>query len=170
MPKKKGAVLTAERVHQALNYDPETGVFTWKESNSNRRKNGAVAGCTFNGRTYVCVDYKICFAHRLAWLYMTGEWPTHQIDHINGDPSDNRIANLRDVSQSVNLENQRKPRSNNTSGYLGVKPYKRGNKKPWVSQIVVKGKTINLGYFETAIAGHEAYLAAKRKLHIGNTL
>lgn len=166
----QGRELTADRVREVVEYKPDTGQFFWKKSTSNRRKAGQLAGCFSNGRPALCIDYKQIIASRLAWFYVHGVWPSGVIDHINGNPSDNRIANLRDVSQSVNLENQRKPRSNNTSGYLGVKPYKRGNKKPWVSQIVVRGKVINLGYFETAIAGHEAYLSAKRKLHIGNTL
>lgn len=162
--------LTLERVREVVHYNPDTGIFYWKQSTSNRKKVGDIAGCVCRGRVTVCIDYKQLIAARLAWFYVHGVWPTNNIDHINGNPSDNRIANLRDVPQSVNLENQRRPRSNNQSGYLGVKPYTRGKKKPWQAAIVVRGKQRSLGYFETAQLAHEAYLSAKRKFHIGNTI
>lgn len=166
----QGRELTVDRVREVVAYKPDTGQFFWKKSTSNRRKAGQLAGCFSKGRLALCIDYNQIIAARLAWFYVHGVWPTGVIDHINGDPSDNRITNLRDVSQSVNLENQRKPKSNNRSGYLGVKPYKRGKLKPWIAAIVVEGKQKALGYFETAELAHAAYLSAKRKLHTGNTI
>ena len=108
------------------------------------------------------------YAHRLAWLFATGEWPKETIDHINGDRGDNRIANLRDVPRRINCENQRKARSVNRVGLLGVSRA-TGNRpgKPYTAFIGVRGKSVGLGYFPTAELAHEAYLAAKRRLHEG---
>ena len=86
--------------------------------------------------------------YRLAWLYVYGKLPDGDIDHINGKPSDDRIKNLRDVSRSVNLQNQRAARSNNSSGLLGIFFQKTMNK--WTSKIQLDWKTKSLGYFDTA--------------------
>ena len=106
--------------------------------------------------------------YRLAWLYVHGKLPDGDIDHINGKPSDDRIKNLRDVSRSVNLQNQRAARSNNSSGLLGVFFQKTMNK--WTSKIQLDWKTKSLGYFDTAEEAHAAYLKAKRELHEGCTI
>ena len=99
---------------------------------------------------------------------MYGEMPKQNIDHINGIRDDNRIENLRDVSQKINLQNKRNPNANSTSKFLGVCWHKSRNK--WQSQIAVNGKDKYLGLFETAELAHEAYLIAKRELHEGCTL
>jgi hypothetical protein len=104
--------------------------------------------------------------HRLAWLYFYGSWPALFIDHINGNRSDNRISNLRDVPLVVNNQNQREPRGNNTNGFLGV----RVRNERIYAEIAVNGKSIKLGNFPSKEAAHEAYVQAKRKLHPGCTL
>ena len=94
--RKYNTVLTAERLRELLNYDPLTGVFSWRVNGRGRSGVGTVAGGSNHKR--IAIDKKEYFVHRLAWLYVHGCWPTEDIDHINGDPSDNRIANLREAN------------------------------------------------------------------------
>lgn len=163
--------LTAERLREILSYDPDTGEFTWKKS---RRgvKAGATAGC-LNGSGYLLIriDGKLYRAHRLAWFYMTGEWPLREIDHKEGESSNNRWFNLREASHRKNIENQRNAHKGNTSEVLGIclkKDHYRAS--PWIAKITIGGKQKNLGYFRTKEAAHEAYLRAKRELHEGCTI
>ena len=149
--------LTAEYLRSILNYDPETGIFTRKVRTANSVKVGDVAGCS-NGDGYLRLrlQSRLFYAHRLAWLYMYGEWPKGQIDHINRDRSDNRISNLREVTNKQNAQNSSKP-SNNTSGYPGICWHKRDSK--WVACIRHNQKLIHLGLFKTieeAIAARKA--------------
>lgn len=163
--------LTANRLRELLKYDSETGSFTWivcrGKANSSknagwiRKETGPHAA-----RRVIEVDQQNHFAHRLAWLYVHGDWPIGVIDHINGNTLDNRIQNLRDVSQRINQQNRRKTSSR--SGLLGA--HWRERDKKWSSAIVVGGKAIHLGIFETAETAHAAYVAAKRKLHEGCTI
>ena len=99
---------------------------------------------------------------------MYGTWPENQIDHINGVRHDNRIDNLRDVLQSTNAQNQRKPSATNKCGFLGVNFHKCSNR--WIAQIHVQGKKKHLGLFDTPKEAHEAYVTAKRELHEGCTI
>lgn len=167
MPKVIHPPLTADRLRELVAYDPDTGVFTRRKVMGKTSRVGDVIGSiNKQGRLEISVSGKIHFAHRLAWLYMTGDWPKYTIDHIDGDPINNRFANLRDVPHSVNTENVRAPRSNSRSGILGVA--KRHHK--WRSAIVVKGKYIFLGSFATQEEASDAYVKAKRLYHTGNTL
>jgi hypothetical protein len=105
-------------------------------------------------------------SHRLAWLYITGDWP-RAVDHINGNRCDNRWENLREVDNKTNTENARHARSSNRScGVLGVT--KRG--KRFIAQIKSDGVHRYLGSFHDAASAHLAYVAAKRELHEGCTL
>ncbi len=149
--------LTAEYLRSILHYDPDTGIFTWKVRTSNRVKVGDIAGSQ-DGQGYlqVRVQSRDYLAHRLAWLYIRGEWPKDQIDHINRNRSDNRIANLREVTNKQNGQNASKSRSN-TSGYPGIYWYKPYSK--WRARITHNYKDIHLGYFsilEDAIAARKA--------------
>lgn len=159
------ADLTAARVRELLDYNPDTGVFTWKISPAQRIKRGTVAGAAAE---YVRIQIggRKLRAHRLAWLYMTGAWPTQEVDHIDGDPLNNRWANLRNVSRVVNMQNQRQARSDNPTKLLGAHPHGRG----YASTINVRGQTHYLGRFSTPEAAHAAYVAAKRRLHEGCTI
>jgi hypothetical protein len=122
MPKVIHPPLNADRLRELVAYDPETGIFTRKIVISKVGSVGDVLGFVTNqGRLEISVAGKIYFAHRLAWLYMTGEWPQHTIDHIDGCPANNRLDNLRDVPHATNTENVRRARSNSKSGILGVK-------------------------------------------------
>lgn len=159
---------TAEQVREVLDYDAETGIFTWKVRLSIRvpavgapagtkTKVGYLQGAIRGYRTYM---------HRLAWVWMTGEWPANHIDHINGDRSDNRWTNLRDVTRSVNLQNQRKAAANSSTKLLGAHPF-QGRFK---AEIGVNGKSRHIGCFATAEEAHAAYVAAKREFHAGCTI
>ena len=101
-----------------LHYCPETGVFTWRVRTSNRVQVGDVAGCAgAGGRVVIRIKGVNHYAHRLAWLYMTGAWPVGVVDHMNGDPSDNRWCNLRDATPAENSANRRKVRTDAGEGY-----------------------------------------------------
>lgn len=161
-------MISAERLRELLHYEPSTGVFT-RLMTSGGRKAGTVAQGNLSDQGYwmISVCSKQYRAHRLAWLYVHGVWP-EQIDHINGVKSDNRIANLRCVSRSVNLQNQRRAQSSNRTGLLGVSLRQGENK--WQAQIMVNGKRYTLGRFTTPELAYAAYLKAKRELHEGCTI
>jgi hypothetical protein len=140
-----------------LKYDAETGHFTDDDGRriGHQRKDG-----------YRAVGQHL--EHRLAWFGVTGQWPAYQIDHINGDKTDNRWANLRAATPSQNKENIHRPQANNKSGFLGVTWHKRDRR--WRATLRVQGRAKHLGYFDTPEAAHCAYLGAKRVLHQFNTL
>lgn len=164
-----GSELTAELLRAVVDYDPETGVFRWKTAVGSRAKRGEVAGCVGkNGYVFMHVIGKHQYAHRLAWLYVYGVWPSGQIDHINGCRVDNRICNLRDVSHTANCENKRKALPNNKTGLLGVSWSAVMNK--YLAAIVSGGVTHRLGYFDDKHEAHAAYVAAKRQLHQACTI
>lgn len=152
---------------QLLKYDSETGSFTWLVSPSKRIKAGSLAGSLHHkGYIQIRINKKNYLAHRLAWLYHYGTLPNKTIDHINGEKNDNRITNLRDISQSDNCQNLL--RSRGSSGLIGAHFQKLRNR--WSSSIKLNGIKTHLGYFKTAEEAHTAYLAAKRSMHPSNTL
>jgi len=157
-------MVTQARLHEILSYDPETGIFTWK-CRVSRTAAGSVAGTVrANGYLRIKFDRSLFYAHRLAWLYVYGTVPIGYIDHIDGNPGNNAISNLRDVSQLINAQNIRRPKSHNKStGVLGVN--KNGSK--FRAKICVNGLHKHLGCFLTPEEAHEAYLKAKRLLHVG---
>ena len=157
--------MDAHTLRSVLDYDPDTGKFTWKVRPSARTFAGDTAGC-IDKEGYRLIKYrrKVYFAHRLAWLYVYGEWPKDKTDHINGAKSDNRIANLRDVTNSQNMQNQHRAMRTNRSGLLGVCTGKRGNR--FAAVISVSGKQHRLGWFDTPKEAHEVYMNAKKANHI----
>lgn len=166
------STLTYDDLHALFVYDPTTGVFTRRVARGYRgcHRAGSVAGYV-NERGYVTimVDRKPYLAHRLAWLYMTGALPVDQVDHVDGDRSNNRWLNLREASNAQNAQNRREASASNRScGLLGVTWNARAAK--WVAQIRVEGKNRGLGYFDSAEEAHTTYLIAKAKLHPFNTL
>lgn len=157
--------LSAERARELFSYDPETGVIVRKVATTNSLKVGDVAGSPqSNGYLRVRVGCKLLHAHRLAWLIYTGEWPLQTIDHINGIRSDNRLSNLRDVSKAVNNQNKRAACS--SSGYAGV--FKSGAR--FASKVTIQRAQKYLGTYDTPAEAHQAYVTAKRQLHVGCTI
>lgn len=159
------AILTQERLHELLNYNPATGLFTWKVSPNRRIRVGQEAGCLKScGYISIKVDGTIYQAHRLAWMYVYGALPKMALDHKNGGKSDNRISNLRMLSGAENMQNLHGPMSSNkTSGLLGASWNKKIGR--WVAQIRTNGSTKHLGCFQTPEEAHRAYLMAKSQLH-----
>ena len=157
-------MLTQEKLKEYLRYNPETGIFIWIKSTSNRIKLGGQVG---NINTIGYRETKLLgeryLLHRLAFLYVNGEFPENHIDHINGIRDDNRISNLRDVTTHGNMQNMRVPTKRNTVGLLGVSYDKMRNK--FKAQICVNSKNKLLGRFDTKEQAHEAYLIAKREFH-----
>lgn len=160
--------LTPERLRELLHYNSDTGVFTWRhQANNNGVPQGAVAGTRhIQGYVHIGIDGTQYLAHRLAWLYVHGVWPANHIDHLDGRRTNNAIANLRDAPQTINMQNLKRARADNTSGYLGVSR----NKKRWKAEIFTQGKRKHIGTYDTPELAHQAYLQAKRQLHEGNTL
>lgn len=133
--------ISIERLREALNYDPETGVFVWKEDRGPRWKADTKAGSIMQlGYIAISLDGARLLAHRMAWAYMTGEWPVSYIDHKDGNPSNNSFANLRPCTPAQNLWNT-KLSKNNTTGVKGVFYDKRT--KAYRVQIKVNGRSVN---------------------------
>lgn len=153
--------LTHENLRNTLNYDKETGLFRWIVKRKGIEKSGIAGRITDQGYRVICIDYKQYRAHRLAWLYIYGEWPPHEIDHINGIRSDNRIENLRSATHKQNRRNSLMYASNKT-GFKGVYFYKQ--KKKWVAQIKMDGTTKYLGIFSKPEDAYEAYCNAGKLL------
>lgn len=151
--------ITANRVRELLDYDPLTGVFVWKvHKGGGAPSNGDPAGSRMSsGQINLGIDGTRYLAHRIAWLHYYGVWPTKIIDHINGDNSDNRIANLREASHVVNGLNAKR-KKNATTKYCGVDFHKR--RQQWRSRL--SGN--HLGWFPNEEQAYAAYLAQLRKI------
>lgn len=147
--------LTQTKLKKMLHYNPDTGLFTWLINNRNEINIGDIAGCLnkITGYIIIGINGKIYQAHRLSWLYMHGYFPEYKIDHKNGKGDDNRWVNLRHVTHSCNMQNQ-KINKRNTSGFPGIKWSK--SEKRWRSQLTVNKRTIYLGLYTNIL---EAALA-----------
>lgn len=162
--------MNPDRLRELLAYEPTTGVFTWRVRRGGPTRVGSVAG-HINPRGYreIKLDYVLYLAHRLAWMYVHGEWPRAALDHVNGARDDNRLSNLREcVDGIVNQHNLHKPRSDNTSGATGVSWHKQS--KQWNAQLRVAGRRKHIGLFATKEEASAAYVSAKRLYHKGCTL
>jgi len=156
--------LTHARLIDVLDYDRDSGLFTWRKA-TNPRMNllvGSVAGCLRpDGYLSISIDGDSFLAHRLAWFWITGQWPAEEIDHKNGAKADNRLANLREANRSQNRQNTR--RSFSETGLVGVSWCKRD--KRFRAVIKLNGRQKSLGYFTTAESAQVAYLRAKKEIH-----
>jgi hypothetical protein len=154
-------MITQTRLRELLEYAPETGEFIWKVSHP-RAAVGAVAGAADHyGYIVIRLDTRLYKAHRLAWLYVHGEWPQQNIDHINRIKNDNRMANLRLADQSANMHNVG-VRVNSKSGVAGVTW--RADRKKWNARIKVGYKNFNLGLFDDVAAAIAARRSAETRL------
>ena len=139
------ATLTQDELKSLLMYDPATGVFTWRVNRNCQPKDSLAGTKTYHGYMAIKVNGVTHRAHRLAWLYVHGEWPTSELDHVNRVRSDNRIDNLRLTTRFLNMQNLTK--TNTSSKHVGVS--RLGNNMRWRAYINIKGKQINLGVFKT---------------------
>ena len=157
-------MLTQKELKDILNYSLETGVFTWKVNMSQSVKAGHIAG-TLEAKGYIRIGVqgKYTRAHRLAWLYVYGYLPKGFLDHIDGNPSNNRIGNLRECTNNENMKNRKIDRSN-TSGYKGVSWHK--HRCMWVARAMLNKKSYSLGYFDTPEKASAVYQEFT-KLHHG---
>jgi hypothetical protein len=151
------AMISAERLRELLNYDPETGAFTWRAPRRGHRAGGIAGHLNEKGYVRISVDGRRYAAHRLAWLYMTGEWPEDQIDHKDLSRANNRWENLRPATNAQNQMNS--TAKIGTSGRKGVYWYAG----KWQARIWVNGKAINLGRFEDKEKAAAAYVLHARK-------
>lgn len=162
-------LITCARVRELIDFVAETGEILWRKKPRQSRRDGLTVGNVGpQGYLRVCLDGRDYQGHRIAWLWYYGAWPVGDVDHINGDRSDNRIANLRCVSRSVNLQNLRSAHRISRSGLLGA--HWSSDKQKWKSRIKAGGKFHWLGYFDSAELAHSAYVNAKRALHEGCTI
>lgn len=156
-------MITYEFLKEILHYDPITGLFTWKVDRSGAVKIGSIAGGPHNkGYWNIRVGDKKYLAHRLAWFWMTGEWPEEQIDHKDCNRRNNTWVNLREATRSQNAKNTTKYK-NNKSGFKGVCFSKQSEN--YIAQIQLNGRTKFLGHFNTAEEAAEAYKIAVTWYH-----
>lgn len=163
--------ITQEFLRSSLTYDPETGLFRWKSRDDcnpqwNAQFAGKIAGMVNDkGRIHIGITIdgvtKKFYAHRLAFIYMTGSCPD-QVDHRDGHPGNNIWDNLRPATQTQNMQN-RTIHANNTSGFKGVS-WDRASGK-WLAQIRINNRNKNLGRFASAQEAHAAYCSAADTYH-----
>lgn len=154
--------LTIEDIHQLFRYDPNTGILTWSDKCVKSNKVGSEVGWVGLGYHKVEVYGKTYQVHRIVWAYVYNEWPSKFIDHINGIRDDNRICNLRDVSQRENTCNRQMHRDGKHPGYFYNKWEKR-----WDARISLGRKRYNLGLFDTEEQAAEAYRTAREEIERG---
>jgi hypothetical protein len=155
-------ILTQERLRFLMDYDPDTGLFTRKVKVKHQPAGAIVGTSGTRGYLQCNIDGKPYKLHRLAWLYVHGEWPADQIDHINHITSDNRLCNLRVVSCAENHQNRAR-KTNSASGYLGVTWHKRDRR--WQAHLEVNGKAIHLGSYQDLDLAVAARKQAELKFH-----
>jgi|CXWK01.1.fsa_nt_gi hypothetical protein len=149
--------LTQQQLKSLLDYNPDTGRFVWTKNSS---KHGRIAGQVSNGYRIIELYGRTYTAHRLAWLYVHGVLPPI-LDHANGDPDDNRIANLRPATRSQNAANSRK-REDNTSGYKGVSRAGNG----WVAHVKCGSRKHRSRRYDSPQEAHAKYVEEATK-HFG---
>lgn len=154
--------LRAARLRELFDYDPETGAFVRRVTRSSNARSGDVAGClTPYGYLVINIDGKLYMCHRLAWLYMTGGWPSDlDVDHIDGNRANNRWSNLRLATRSQNLSNRQ-----GGKGKTGVRGVTLSPKGRYVAKIWVRYRPIHIGTYDTLEEAKRAREAAGHKYH-----
>lgn len=160
MPRREALTrLTAKYVRSVLVYDSDTGIFTWRVRVAMRARAGDIAGHRMrSGYVQIMIDKVHYQAHRLAWLYVTGMWPSGDLDHKDLNKSNNAISNLREATDTQNKGNRRALK-NNKLGVKGVL-YDAKMRRPYRAQIWINGRSVYLGGFATAEEASAAYAAA----------
>lgn len=153
-----------ETIISNLSYNINTGIIVWKKDRrTGKVKAGEVAGWdNGNGYRRIEINGQRAYAHHIAWLLLTGEWPADEIDHINGNPHDNRPCNLRQASRYENNRNTR-TRKHNSCGIKGITYDARYG--VWYARITLNKKRTHLGSFETSQAAYQAYCDAAKRMH-----
>ena len=163
---KSNPLPSLAELNDLLDYNPETGLFTWKKNRGNVRA-GSIAGTLHRtGYVHITINRKIYKAHRLAYKMYYGSDPVDQVDHIDCDRSNNRIANLRDATPSQNHANTR-VRKKNSSGIKGVYMTSNRKKFPWKACIKINKKLTYLGSYKTKEEAALAYDKAAKE-HFGD--
>jgi hypothetical protein len=152
-------MLTQTELKNLLRYDPDTGEFWWIKSRIAARQHLPAGRSGPKGYRSISINRQPILLHRLAFLYMTGEWPTLFVDHINGVRDDNRWCNLREATKRENQQNLKK-RTDNTTGYTGVT-------RVWKSTTRWRASLggVMLGHFTSPEDAYAAYLIAKQMVH-----
>ena len=158
---EKGSSLNIEWLRENLGYDPLTGIFSWKKPGFGRTVGKPIGKKGREGKNYLMmrVDGELFYAHRLAWFYVHGEWPTNIVDHIDGNKTNNAISNLREATYAQNAA--RRPTTRLHGPSRGVVPHQGG----FVARIHHGGKRHYLGYFKDAEEARAAYEAKAREIH-----
>ena len=167
MPKSRIPAVSQEQLRELLDYDPETGELRWKpkagsewQISWNVRHAGKPALAASNGKYGHRVGQlfgRKVYAHRVIWAWMTGGWPEQEIDHINGDTSDNRWCNLREANGSQQRANSVWP---GRSLPRGVYRNNQIGGRAYIAAITINGQYVYLGAFDTPKEAHEAYRKA----------
>jgi hypothetical protein len=155
-------IITQKDLVDLLDYNKDTGVFMWRKQRRGIKTGVPLGTCNGFGYLRITVLGKSFYAHRLAWMYVHGQWPVGQIDHINGNKTDNSIKNLRDVSLQANLQNKVKAQANSESRILGVSWHKKAKK--WQAHICVYKQRKYLGLFENIEDAEKAYQKEKQRI------
>jgi len=158
-------MMTQEQVRQMFDYNSKTGKLRWRVG----RRKGRVAGSTKNKYGYVMLilgkhPKKGYYGHRLAWLWVHGEWPS-EIDHVNGQRSDNRLTNLRLATRSQNMANAQLGRKAGKGGLKGIHFEKRNPHNPWIAKIQKDRRQYHLGCYATPELAHAAYYEAAKSMY-----
>lgn len=158
-------IVSAERLRELLTYDPEAGLFIWRVNRRGPVKAGDIAGhlSKSDGYIYMKIDGRRYSAHRLAWLHATSNWPIAEIDHIDRDRTNYKLSNLREATSAQNKQNAGPRSDKRYSTFTGVSWYKPTMR--WRAYIMLNGRYIHLGCFDTEEAAHLAHISAKRRLH-----
>lgn len=146
--------LTAERLRQLVAY--RDGALYWRNPTAKQKQGALGAPAGHGGRLQALIDGQAHYVHRLVWVFHHGSWPTGQLDHVNGDKLDNRIENLREVTNAENAQNRR---------VRGVSFDHRKTERPWRARIMVNGRSTSLGYFDTEREAVARYQQAKLAMH-----
>jgi hypothetical protein len=156
-------MMTQSELKERLFYCKDSGEFRWLISHGGIRQS-KVAGTLNKNTGYILISFKnkSYLSHRLAWLYVTGEWPKNQIDHINGIRDDNRFCNLREATNQQNLFNL-SISSKNKSGFKGVDFHK--STKKWRAQIRINGKKVTLGIYDSPELASDVYKNKAKEIH-----